>query len=440
MAAVEIISAKRRGQSLGREAWLEFADAAAIGTWSESQLAAMLMAISLVGLDDQETGWLVEAMAQTGSRIPVERFDRPAVDKHSTGGVGDKASLVVAPLAAACGLDVPMISGRSLGHTGGTLDKLESIPGFRTTLSVDEIVASVREAGCTICGASEEIAPADSVLYSLRDLTATVDSIPLICGSILSKKLSEGIRGLVLDVKCGSGAVFSSEPQSRGLARALVASGEAAGLSTMAVLSDMASPLGRTVGNAIEVDEAIDCLRGDGPDDLRELSLQLVGRMLVSGGVCDEVEAGVGRATEALEAGQGMERFEKMILVQGGDPRVLSGSGGVARQGNVFVVRATRGGWVCGLDALGIGRAAAVLGGGAGGASDRHAGVRVLAVVGSEVAEGDGVLELQADDESRLGSAVEGALASITIGDEPAVSRETVLGTIGIESHRRASS
>ena len=437
MLAVEIISEKRKGRSLGHEAWLEFADGAALGTWAESQLAAMLMAIALVGLDDQETGWLVEAMAQTGTRIPLDRFDRPAVDKHSTGGVGDKASLVVAPLAAACGLDVPMISGRSLGHTGGTLDKLESIPGFRVTLSVEELVASVREAGCTICSASDEIAPADSVLYSLRDSTATVDSIPLICGSILSKKLAEGICGLVLDVKCGSGAVFTNDSQSRGLARALVASGEAAGLSTTAVLSDMESPLGRTVGNAIEVDEALDCLRGDGPDDLRELSLQLVGRMLVSGGVCDEVEPGIAMAADALEAGLGMERFEKMVVVQGGDPRVLSG---VTRRGNVFIVRATRGGWVCGLDALGIGRAAAILGGGAGGRDDRHAGVRVLSLVGSEVVEGDGVLELRSGDATRLGAAVGVALASITIGDEPAVSRETVLGTIGPESHRGASS
>jgi thymidine phosphorylase len=440
MAAVEIIAGKRKGRALGRKAWLEFADSAASGAWSDSQLAAMLMAIALVGLDDRETGWLVEAMAQTGIRISADRFDRPAVDKHSTGGVGDKASLVVAPLASACGLDVPMISGRSLGHTGGTLDKLESIPGFRVTLSIEELIASVREVGCAICSASEEIAPADSVLYSLRDATATVDSIPLICGSILSKKLSEGISGLVLDVKCGSGAVFPSANQSRELARALVASGEAAGLSTLAVLSDMDVPLGRTVGNAVEVDEAVDCLQGGGPGDLRELSLELVARMLVSGGVCGEVETGIARAVSALDAGLGMERFERMVEIQGGDPRALTDASGLTRQGSELVVRASRGGWIRGLDALGIGRAAAILGGGAGGMDDRHAGVRILAVVGDDVEKGDEVLKLQARDETRLRAAMRVALAAITIGDQPVVSRKTVLGTIETESHRGANS
>ena len=237
MAAVEIIAAKRAGGRLAAEQWREFAEAAADGSWSDGQLAALLMAIAVVGLDVEETGWLVEAMAGTGGRIDPERFTRPAVDKHSTGGVGDKASLVVAPLAAACGLDVPMVSGRGLGHTGGTLDKLESIPGMRVTLSIDELVEVVGSAGCAICGASDQIAPADRVLYALRDATATVDSIPLICGSILSKKLAEGIGGLVLDVKCGSGAVFAEDAEAEARAGTLVSAGAAAGLSTGARLT-----------------------------------------------------------------------------------------------------------------------------------------------------------------------------------------------------------
>ena len=321
MAAVEIIARKRAGEKLRRTDVQEFVQGAASGDWAVEQLAAMLMAMAVVGLDYEETGWLVAAMAASGQRIGPDRFDRPAVDKHSTGGVGDKASLVIAPLAAACGLDVPMISGRGLGHTGGTLDKLESIPGFRVGLSVDELVETVRTVGCAICGASEEMAPADSVLYALRDVTATVDSVPLICGSILSKKLAEGIVGLVLAVKCGAGAVFSEVDDAKTLGRALVESGTSSGLPTVALVTDMDAPLGMAVGNAIEVAEAIDCLRGHGPADLRELSVQIVARMLVAGGVCDDLEKSVARAVAALDAGAGLERFEICLLYTSPSPR-----------------------------------------------------------------------------------------------------------------------
>jgi pyrimidine-nucleoside phosphorylase len=433
MSAVGIIASKRSGRSLDSGAWHEFAVGAADGSWSDSQLAAMLMAIALVGMDVEETGWLVEAMVGTGSRISPERFDRPAVDKHSTGGVGDKASLVVAPLAAACGLDVPMISGRGLGHTGGTLDKLESIPGFRVELSIDELVAVVADAGCAICGASREIAPADRVLYALRDATATVDSIPLICGSILSKKLAEGIIGLVLDVKCGSGAVFSEDRESDRLARTLVSSGLAAGLPTVAVLSDMTSPLGRTVGTANELSEAIDCLKGDGPGDLRALSLELVSRMLVSGGVCDSASAGWESAVRALDAGAGYERLERMVVAQGGDVSVLMDRDKLLGESEQLVVRASVAGWVGGLDALRIGCAAAELGASrssAGRVVDGSAGVRIVSRVGCEVSAGDAVLELRSADRGRLERAESLAMSAIEIVDAPGVLRELVLGTI----------
>jgi thymidine phosphorylase len=437
MAAVEIIAAKRAGGRLAAEQWREFAEAAADGSWSDGQLAALLMAIAVVGLDVEETGWLVEAMAGTGGRIAPERFTRPAVDKHSTGGVGDKASLVVAPLAAACGLDVPMVSGRGLGHTGGTLDKLESIPGMRVTLSIDELVEVVGSAGCAICGASDEIAPADAVLYALRDATATVDSIPLICGSILSKKLAEGIGGLVLDVKCGSGAVFAEDAEAEALAGTLVSAGAAAGLSTVAMLTDMSRPLGETVGNAIEVVEALECLGGKGPGDLRELSLELVARMLVVGGVSPSTREGIDVATRALDAGHGFERFERMVLAQGGDAAVLSDPGRLLGEAEVAVVRATRGGFVRGLNALAIGQAAADLGGsraGRGGEIDASAGVRIVAGVGSEVSEGDAVLELRSRDPRRLQGAAAAARSSIEIHDEPGVPRGLVLGTIDADS------
>ncbi len=433
MSAVGMIASKRSGRALDSTAWHEFAAGAASGSWSDSQLAAMLMAIALVGMDAEETGWLVEAMAGTGSRISSQRFDRPAVDKHSTGGVGDKASLVVAPLAAACGLDVPMISGRGLGHTGGTLDKLEAIPGVRVELSIDEMVAVVADAGCVICGASREIAPADRVLYALRDATATVDSIPLICGSILSKKLAEGISGLVLDVKCGSGAVFSEDRDSERLARALVRSGLAAGLPTVAVLSDMTSPLGRTVGTANELSEAVDCLKGDGPGDLRALSLELVSRMLVSGGVCDSASAGWASAVRALDAGAAYERLERMVVAQGGDASVLMDRHSLVGESEELVVRASVGGWVVGLDALRIGRVAAELGASrssTGTVVDGSAGVRIVSRVGSEVSAGDAVLELRSADRGRLERAEPLALSAIEIVDTPGVLRELVLGRI----------
>jgi pyrimidine-nucleoside phosphorylase len=433
MSAVGIIASKRSGRSLDSGAWREFAVGAADGSWSDSQLAAMLMAIALVGMDVEETGWLVEAMAGTGSRISPQRFDRPAVDKHSTGGVGDKASLVVAPLAAACGLDVPMISGRGLGHTGGTLDKLESIPGFRVELSIDELVAVVADAGCAICGASREIAPADRVLYALRDATATVDSIPLICGSILSKKLAEGIIGLVLDVKCGSGAVFSEDRESERLARTLVSSGLAAGLPTVAVLSDMTSPLGRTVGTANELSEAIDCLTGEGPGDLRALSLELVSRMLVSGDVCDSASAGWESAVRALDAGAAYERLERMVVAQGGDASVLTDRHRLVGESEQLVVRASVGGWVGCLDALTIGCVAAELGASrssAGTVVDGSAGVRIVSRVGCEVSAGDAVLELRSADRGRLERAESLAISAIEIVDAPGVLRELVLGRI----------
>ena len=281
MRAVDIIGRKRDGHSLERDEVIEFVDAAARGRWPDYQIAAALMAIRLRGMIAPEIEWLIDAMLATGATLEWPGLDRPLVDKHSTGGVGDKLSLVVAPMAAACGAAVPMLSGRGLAHTGGTLDKLEAIPGFRVDLDVTEIQAVVGRVGCVICGTTSEMVPADRVLYRLRDATATVESLPLICGSILSKKLAEGIGGLVLDVKCGRGGVVVGRDAAVELGRALVSGGTGAGLPTRAVVTRMECPLGTAVGNALEVAEAIEVLRGGGPADVRELSLTLVAHMLV---------------------------------------------------------------------------------------------------------------------------------------------------------------
>jgi pyrimidine-nucleoside phosphorylase len=284
MRAVDIIRKKRDGDALDRAEIDSFVTGATDGSWPDYQLSALLMAIVLKGMSDEETAWLTEAMARSGARFDLQSLAGQKVDKHSTGGVGDKTSLVLAPLAAACGVVVPMMSGRGLGHTGGTLDKLESIPGFRVDCSAREIVDALAAVGCVIVGQTRDIAPADRRLYRLRDVTATVESIPLITASIMSKKLAEGIDGLVLDVKVGCGAFMKNVEDADRLARSMARAGQLAGVRTEALLTRMDAPLGRAVGNAIEVIESIETLRGQGPRDLTELSVLLAARMVLLAG------------------------------------------------------------------------------------------------------------------------------------------------------------
>jgi len=321
--AVDLIRRKRDGQPLEPDEIAWMVRAHETGAATDYHWAAMLMAILWRGMNPTETAALTRAMIDSGSVLTWDDLDAPPIDKHSTGGVGDKTSLILGPIAAACGVPVPMVSGRGLGHTGGTLDKLEAIPGVRVALSTEEFRRLVRRHRLALIGQTDEIAPADRWMYALRDATATVESIPLITASILSKKFAEGIDGLVLDVKTGDGAFMATLEDSQALAESLIVSGRALGKRVVALVTRMDQPLGRQVGNAHEVAEAIACLKGDGPDDLTDLSLELAAEMICLGGVEPNLDAARRRAQGALEDGSALEVFRRVIADQGGDPRVI---------------------------------------------------------------------------------------------------------------------
>src|SRR5512137_630682 len=323
MRAVDIIARKRDGGALTREEIGNFVTGVTDGTWPDYQASALLMAIVLRGMTPEETAWLTAAMVESGIKVDLSAIPGVKVDKHSTGGVGDKASLVLAPLAAACGVKVPMMSGRGLGHTGGTLDKLQSIAGFRVDLSLEEMIAALEKTGVAMLGQTKQIAPADKTLYALRDVTGTVESIPLITASIMSKKIAEGIDALVLDVKTGRGAFMKTVEDSRRLARSLVDTGNRSGVRTEALITAMDAPLGSAVGNAMEVVECVETLKGRGPKDLEELSVVLAARMVLAAGLAaDEADADAA-VRRALSSGAGVEKWRQIVEHQGGDPRTV---------------------------------------------------------------------------------------------------------------------
>ena len=390
-----VIKKKRDGQHLSEEEVRAFIAGASDGTIPDYQIAAMLMAVFFRGLDGGELAVWADAMLTSGDRIDLSSVTRPKVDKHSTGGVGDKISLPLAPAVAACGAAVPMVSGRGLGHTGGTLDKLESIPGFKVDIPVDRFVKQVAELGVCLMGQTDRVAPADRRLYGLRDVTATVESIPLIASSIMSKKLAEGIDGLVLDVKVGDGAFMKSRAEAVQLARAIQSIGASARVKVTAVLTNMDAPIGRMVGNAVEVHESIEVLRGGGPLDSRELTVALGGEMLVLAGIASDAGDGRARIARVLDDGSALELFRKVVEAQGGDPRVVDAPEQVLPRAEKRIpVAAVETGTVRALAAREIGMAALVLGAGrrrVADVVDPSAGVALAAHVGERIDRGQPV-------------------------------------------------
>jgi pyrimidine-nucleoside phosphorylase len=364
MVIPSLIQHKRDGGALQPGDWTELIEAYTAGKVPDYQMSALLMAVVWRGLTGEELAALTDAMLQSGDRLRFDGFERPRADKHSTGGIGDKVSLLLAPMVASCGVAVPMMSGRGLGHTGGTLDKLESIPGFRTALTLKEAKAQVERIGCAMLGQTPEIAPADKRLYALRDVTGTVESIPLIAASIMSKKLAEGLNGLVLDVKTGSGAFLPQEAQAMELARTMIGLGEARGCPTVALLTAMDRPLGRSCGNALEVEEAIDGLRGDGPADLMEVTYGLAVEMLLLVGAAADAADARRRLEESVSSGRALETLGRIVEAQGGDPKVLDDPALLPQAAEVEVFLAPRDGVVTQIEPRRIGRAILELGGG----------------------------------------------------------------------------
>jgi pyrimidine-nucleoside phosphorylase len=422
MRAVDIILSKRDGGNLSRDEIRFIVDGVTDGTLPDYQVSALLMAIVLRGMTLEETAWLTEAMVRSGVRADLSAIPGAKVDKHSTGGVGDKTSLVIAPLAAACGAVVPMMSGRGLGHTGGTLDKLESIPGFRVDLSLEEMQAALVRAGCAMIGQTPQIAPADRKLYALRDVTGTVESLPLITASIMSKKIAEGIDALVLDVKTGSGAFMKTEADARRLAESLVSIGNASGVKTQAIITAMDAPLGRAVGNALEVIECIEVLKGRGPADLIELSVDLASRMLVLGRIAVDRADAARRIHGAIASGAGLERFRRIIEGQGGDPAVVDDYARFPIAPCRHAVTAARDGFVARVDAGLVGRASAALGAGRDrveDAIDPAVGIVLAARPGDEVRAGDPLLDIYYRDRPRLDAALPLIRRAVRLADGP---------------------
>jgi pyrimidine-nucleoside phosphorylase len=416
-----VIARKRDGSELGREEIGAFVKGAVDGSWADYQLSALLMAIFLRGMTPRETALLTEAMLRSGVVADLSAIAAPKADKHSTGGVGDKVSLHLAPMVAACGVVVPMISGRGLGHTGGTLDKLESIPGFRVGLSIGEYRRQLRKIGLALIGQTAELAPADRKLYALRDVTATVECIPLICASILSKKLAEGIDVLVLDVKFGRGAFMKDKARARELAVAITTVANAMGKPTRAVMTAMEEPLGHAVGNALEVAESIGCLRGSGARDLMEVTFAVGEQMLVLAGAANDAADARAMLERSIQSGAALGKFREMVSAQGGDARVADEPARLPRARMRGTVGSPRAGFVADVDALGVALAALRLGAGRSRAEDRvdHAvGVDRLVKVGDRVGKGDPLCRIHANGAGPAREAAAMLGKAITVADE----------------------
>jgi pyrimidine-nucleoside phosphorylase len=416
MRAVDVIQKKRDGAELDREEIAFMVEGCVSGAIPEYQVSAWLMAVFFRGMTARETADLTDSMLRSGSVMNLSGIDGPFVDKHSTGGVGDKVSLVLAPMVAACGIKVPMMSGRALGHTGGTLDKLESIPGYRTSLSEAEFRSLLERQGYAMTGQTESTVPADKKLYALRDVTATVESVPLITASILSKKAAEGAEALVFDVKCGPGAFMKTLAESEALAGSLVRTGTAMGKKVIAVITDMTEPLGLKVGNFLEVEESLDCLEGSGPKDLMELTYRLGSWMLVAGAKARDLESARELCERAISSGEALRLFIENVRAQGGDPERMMQMRGNARSRYRCEIRARAEGFLS-IDAYGIGTAGVTLGVGRNKTSDPvfpDVGFEFFKKSHDRVEKGDLICLAYGKDEVSLASSrpiIEGALA-----------------------------
>ena len=420
MLIASLIERKRDGHALTADEWSEIVARYTAGDVPDYQVSALLMAVLFRGLDSTELDAYADALLRSGDRLRFDDFSKPRVDKHSTGGVGDKTSLILVPLVAACGAAIPMMSGRGLGHTGGTVDKLESIPGFRTDLSLAEVAAQVRSLGCAMLRQTPEITPADGKLYALRDVTATVESIPLIAASIMSKKLAEGLDGLVLDVKTGSGAFLPELDRALDLATTMIGLGEARGCRTVALLTAMDRPLGRALGNALEIEETILALEGKGPTDLMEVTLALADEMLVLGGLAKTQADARGQLDRALASGAGLEMFGKLIEAQGGDRRIIDDPSLLPQAGAVEVYRAPAAGKVRRVEPRLIGRAITELGGGRralGDIIDPSVGFVITVKPGDKVIAGEPIASIFARDRAGIDTGMAALEKAIEIGE-----------------------
>ena len=421
MWVTPLIERKRDGGALTPQEWRELVAGYTAGQVPDYQMAALLMAVCLKGVEPEELAALTGAMLDSGERLRFDHLGFPCVDKHSTGGVGDKVSLVLAPLVASCGVGVPMIAGRGLGHTGGTVDKLEAIPGFRTDLSSAEVQRQMERLGCVMIAQTANIAPADRKLYALRDATGTVAKAPLIAASIMSKKLAEGISALVLDIKRGAGAFLPELADGLELARAMIGIGAEHGCRTVALLTAMDRPLGRACGNALETEEAIATLRGEGPADLAEVTLALAAEMVLAAGVAGDAIRARALAEDALSAGRALERFRSMVATQGGNPAVVDDPAALPQAREVAVYNAPTGGYVAEVEPRTVGRAIVAMGGGRRTMDqriDHSVGFVISAKPGDRVEQGEALASVYARDEAGLRIGVEALGKALRIAEE----------------------
>ncbi len=430
----DLIERKKRGGELEKQEIFEMIRAYTAGEIPDYQMSAWLMAVYFNSMTDRETFELTEAMATSGDSVDLSMFGDKSVDKHSTGGVGDKTTLIVAPIVAACGGIVAKMSGRGLGHTGGTVDKLESIPGFRTSLTSEEFINQVNDCSLAVIGQSGDLAPADKKLYALRDVTATVDSIPLIASSIMSKKLAAGTRSIVLDVKCGSGAFMRTEKDAAALAQMLVKIGRAHGRNIAAVITNMNIPLGHAIGNVLEVCEAIEVLRGEGPEDLREICLTLASVMVMLS-LKISLDEAKERTRSALNSGKAYEAFCRWIAAQGGDADYIKDPAKFGVAAHVLDITAAEDGYISACNAEKIGSAAMLLGAGRATANDTidsKAGIILIKKTGDAVKRGEVIARLHTEREETLDTARKVFENALTISETPVDTQPLIFDIVGV--------